>query len=113
MGSRGRKSAASLAVVPIPPARRTVSDPRLPRPLGKHGAALWRDITAEYRIDSAAACQLLYEACAARDRAEACRERIETEGVVGDGGREHPLVKHELAARAFTARVLQRLELEL
>jgi hypothetical protein len=114
MGARGRKSAAELASQPvaaIPP--RVVRDPRIPGLLGEHGLALWREITAAYQIDSAAACQLLYEACSARDRAESCRDRIERDGVVTEGGREHPLVKHELAARAFVARVLQRLELEL
>lgn len=113
MGARGRKSAAEIATsLPESPAE-AVKAVRPPRPLGEHGMALWESISAEYDISSASTVEILAEACAALDRAEACADAIRDQGVtviVNDTPRDHPLIKHELAARAFVARTIIRLE---
>ena len=83
-----------------------------PRELGTHGQALWDRIVGEFDVDTSAAAELLCQACQALDRAEGCAEQIVNDGLMIEG-REHPLVKHELAARAFCAKIVQRLELEL
>jgi hypothetical protein len=84
-----------------------------PRPLGKHGTALWRSIRCEYDVTDAAGVELLCLACQALDRAEACREKIDEMGEVGivNGAavREHPLLRHELTNRSFVAKTLERL----
>jgi len=86
-----------------------------PRPLGKHGMALWRSITGEFEVDDAAALEMLCQACQGLDRAEAGREQIEEIGecdvVDGVAVKEHPLLRHELAARAFVVKCIERLGL--
>ena len=85
-----------------------------PHSLGKHGTALWRQITSEYEITDAGGVAMLAAACAAWNRAELCRESIDREGelvTVRGVPREHPLLKAELANRAFTVRTLQKLGL--
>jgi hypothetical protein len=86
-----------------------------PRPLGKHGMALWRSIMDEYGISDSAGIELLCQACQGLDRAEACREQIDEVGEVGIVNgvavKEHPLLKIELANRAFVVRTLERLGL--
>jgi hypothetical protein len=88
-----------------------------PRKLGKHGAHLWKSVLDEYQIDDAGAVEMLASACQALDRAERCREAIDDEGEMirtkAMGPRDHPLLKHELAARAFVVRTLQRLGLNM
>ena len=60
---------------------------------------------------------MLASACQALDRAERCREAIDNEGEMirtkAAGPRDHPLLKHELAARSFVVRTLQRLGLNM
>jgi hypothetical protein len=86
-----------------------------PRPLGKHGRALWCSIMDEYEITDAGGIELLCLACQALDRAESCREQIDKMGECGivDGRavREHPLLKTELANRSFVSKCLERLGL--
>ena len=88
-----------------------------PRKLDKHGANLWRNIMREYEIDDAGGLEMLASACQALDRAERCREAIDDEGEMirtkAAGPRDHPLLKHELAARSFVVRTLQRLGLNM
>jgi hypothetical protein len=82
------------------------------RKLGKHGANLWRNIRNEFEINDAGGLQMLWLACQQLDRAESCRETIDRDGELirgKSGPREHPLLRHELAARAFVVRTLQRL----
>ena len=98
-----------LQLVGNPPAT-----PQPPRPLAKHGAALWQSIHAEYRIDDSGGFEMLAQACQSLDRAEECAEIIARDGFTigaARGPKEHPLLKHELQARAFVVRVLQRLGL--
>jgi hypothetical protein len=87
-----------------------------PRPLGEHGQALWNRIQWEYRIADSGGTEILAQACAAVDRAEMLAGIIEREGplVPGrDGSRPSPLVKDELAARAFVVRALSVLGLNV
>jgi hypothetical protein len=83
-----------------------------PRPLGKHGQALWRSIQAEYRVADAGGIEMLAQAAAALDRAEQLAAAIAESGVML-GGRPHPGIKEELALRAFICRTLTRLGLDV
>ena len=86
-----------------------------PRPLGRHGALLWRSITSEYSFDDTPGREMLYHACAALDRAEDCAAQIAVDGPVlrtKSGIREHPALRCELASRSFCVRTLARLGLD-
>lgn len=90
--------------------------PTPPRTLGQHGLALWKAVQAEYAVEDAGGVELLAQACAALDRAEDCREQIDRDGSVTRtkaGLRDHPLLKHELANRAFVTRAIGRLGLDV
>jgi hypothetical protein len=90
------------------------SMPLPPRSLSKHGAALWQSIHAEYRIEDSGGFEMLAQACQALDRAEECAGIVARDGAIIDterGPREHPLLKMELANRAFCVRTLQKLGL--
>jgi hypothetical protein len=97
--------------------RSTPAAPTPPRKLGEHGARLWGAIHADYGIEDAGGVEMLALACQALDRAESCRKTIDDDGEVvrTEGGplKDHPLIKHELASRAFVARTLQRLGLDV
>lgn len=88
-----------------------------PRPLGNHGTNLWNRITTEYDISDAAGRELLVLGCEALDRAQACREAIERDGevqVTRNGfAKEHPLLRAELASRAFVSKTLSKLGLDV
>ena len=88
-----------------------------PRPLAKHGQALWNRITSEYDIADAAGKELLALACQALDRAEACRDAIDRDGEVqltrNGYAKEHPALRAELASRAFVAKMLLSLGLDV
>jgi hypothetical protein len=83
--------------------------------LGKAGAALWRKLTSEFVIDDAAGLVMLAQICAATDRLVGYQEAIERDGLLvrtKQGPKEHPLLKLELATRAFVMRGLARLGLD-
>jgi hypothetical protein len=84
-----------------------------PRPLQQAGMALWRSITGEYDVGDAAGRELLCLACQALDRAEACRDLIDHvgEGSISEAGivRANPMLRDELANRAFVGKCLERL----
>lgn len=87
-----------------------------PRKLGQHGMKLWGFVHGHYEIVDAGGVELLTLACQALDRAESCAAQIAKDGEVirtKTGLREHPLLKIELANRAFIARTLQRLGLDV
>ena len=73
-----------------------------PAALGKAGADLWRAIMAEYDIDDSGGRQILLQSCAAADRVHSPH-----------GPKDHPLIRHELAARAFIVRSLHKLGLDI
>jgi hypothetical protein len=69
---------------------------------------------SEYEIADSGGLEMLLQACAALDRAEALRREIDHDGaVIRTRGtvRDHPALKHELANRAFVVRTLARLGL--
>ena len=115
MGARGPKSKAERETPTFGqralPSRQVAAVLQPPRALAKHGMALWDRIVTEFDVSSSAAAELLCEACQMLDRAESCAQQIARDGLMIEG-REHPLVKHELAARAFCAKVVQRLGLD-
>ena len=102
--------AAKLSVVPV----QTGAKPS--RTLGKHGTTLWRAIMSEYQIEDSGGIEMLTAACQQLDRAESLREQIDQDGDIirsKAGLREHPALKHELAARSFVVRTLARLGLDV
>src|SRR5688572_2664719 len=106
------KAKTPLKVVPSSPL--TGSQP--PRTLGEAGLSLWRAVTSEYGIEDAGGIEMLAQACAALDRAEACAQHIQRDGEVirtKAGPQDHPSLKHELANRAFVVRTLGRLGLDV
>jgi len=107
------KKPPSLAVVRSEP----LSDLMVPPPdLGDTGRHLWSSIQAQYRIHDSGGLAMLKLACESADRAQACRERIDHDGLMlrtKSGLKEHPLLKAELGARSFTVRTLQRLGLDV
>ncbi len=85
-----------------------------PRKLGEHGMKLWTTMTRAYDISDDFGMQALHLACAALDRAESCRERINADGeaIQTPGGlKDHPLLRHEAVARAFVVKTLAALGL--
>jgi hypothetical protein len=106
MAKTPAKTALSMAPAGIAP----------PRRLGADGTDLWVRVMSEYRIEDTGGIELLAQACAALDRAEALSAAIEQDGAVlrtESGPRSHPAVKDELACRAFVARTLERLGLNV
>ena len=91
--------------------------PGPPESLKRHGRALWNQIQSEYEIRDGGGIEMLRQACAAADRAEDCAKKIEREGLTVTNARgtphDHPLVKHELAARAFVVKTLRALGLNV
>ena len=87
--------------------------PKPPRTLGPHGLRLWNAVHGAYAIDDVGGLELLCLACQALDRAERCREAIDRDGemvAAPNGGlKSNPLLRDELANRAFIARTLDRL----
>ena len=107
MAKNPTKPALSLAPAGIAP----------PRRLGADGTDLWVRVMSEYRIEDTGGIELLAQACAALDRAEALAAAIEQDGAVirdpKTGPKSHPACKDELACRAFVARTLERLGLNV
>ena len=91
-----------------------MADP--PANLGPAGQSLWRAILSQYDIRDAGGLALLEQASRASDRAERLRAEIDGVGEIihtRNGPREHPGLKAELASRAFVARTLVKLGLNL
>jgi hypothetical protein len=85
-----------------------------PRKLGVHGMALWRAVQLDYAVTDAGGRQYLCLACEHLDRAEDCAAKIEEDGatiLVNGVMRDHPLLRHEAAARAQCAKCLDKLNL--
>jgi hypothetical protein len=87
-----------------------------PRPLGEHGAILWRTVMDEYDFQDGAGREMLALACAALDRAESMRTQIDADGEcirTKTGLKDHPLLRHEAVARAFVVKTLKALNLDV
>jgi hypothetical protein len=77
---------------------------------------LWQSIQSEYQIEDAGGVALLEHACGAHDRAVSCAALIAEQGAVvatKQGPKEHPLLRHELAARSLVGRLLGKLGLDV
>jgi hypothetical protein len=84
------------------------------RELGRHGTALWRAVTSEYKVEDAGGIEMLTQACQAADRVEALAEQISRDGEIittRTGPRSHPGLKDEVALRAFIVRTIKALGL--
>jgi hypothetical protein len=85
--------------------------------LGDDGRRLWEAVQAEYAIADSAGVELLCLACESLDRAAQLSAAVVADGVVirtarGET-REQPALKAELACRAFVAKALDRLGLNV
>jgi hypothetical protein len=108
-----RRTESNLTVVGSTPG---IKPPTSPGKLAATGLSLWKDIVAAYQFEDRASYEALYQACCAADRAESCRKQIDADGELvrtKTGVREHPLLKAEIACRAFVVRTLGRLGLDL
>jgi Phage terminase, small subunit len=95
----------------IGPAATSIEPPSI---LGEPGRRLWTQVLAEYDVSDVAGRQMLLQCCQMTDRAEDLAEEIAADGAVirtREGIKDHPALKHELAARAFVVRTLCRLGL--
>src|SRR5215204_7170065 len=106
-----------MAKTPLKVVPQTPPDPASPPAnLAEPGQSLWRTVMGEYAIADSGGIEMLAQACAALDRAEACAEHIKRDGEViraKAGPKDHPALKHELANRAFVVRTLARLGLDV
>ena len=92
----------------------TLADP--PATLRKAGTALWCSIMGEYGITDSGGRAILEQACASADRAAECAAIIAEQGAVistKHGLKDHPLLRHETAARGLVGRLLARLGLDV
>ena len=88
------------------------SPPNPPQKLGEAGESLWFRVQSEFRIVDVGGQELLLQACLAADRVAELAAIIDADGarvMTKAGPKDHPCLKHELAARAFICRTLQRL----
>ena len=87
-----------------------------PSNLGKAGRTLWQSIMSEYDIRDSGGQQMLLQICEAADRVEEFSTTIRRDGLVlrtKSGPKDHPLLRHEQAARSFIIRSLGRLGLDV
>jgi hypothetical protein len=87
-----------------------------PPSLAEVGRSLWNRVMTEYRIQDCGGLEMLFQACAAADRAAALAALIDRDGEVirtKAGPRAHPALKDELACRAFVVRTLRNLGLDV
>jgi hypothetical protein len=88
-----------------------------PRALGPAGRQLWDGVMAEYDIRDRGGVELLCLAAETLDRVGRLAAQIDTDGEIIEGGRNgpraHPALREELAGRAFVAKVLERLGLNV
>jgi len=105
-----------------PPPRLTIVPavaPNVPPPpstLGASGCVLWRQFLQQYEIEDAGGLAILEQACAAADVAAECASARAEHGPLlrtPNGPKDHPLLRHELAARALIGRLLARLNLDV
>ena len=105
-----------------PPALTVIDASSTPNPLappsslGEAGRKLWQAIHRDYIIEDAGGHEMLLRICEAADNLTAYDEEIGRDGVTirtKGGVREHPLLKHRLAAQSFVVRSLYRLGLDI
>ena len=94
----------------------TITSLAPPATFDKTGATLWRSVVTEYDIRDSGGLEILRQACEAADRVQEFSRVIARDGPMlrtKQGPKDHPLLKHELAARAFVVRSLHRLGLDV
>jgi hypothetical protein len=101
----------TFSVVPTDPGD-SADPPQPPRPLGTRGRELWNKVQGEFNIADAAGLELLFQACAAADRAEELAATISKHGPM-IAGRLNPCIRAELANRNFIVNTLARLGVTL
>ena len=87
-----------------------------PATLDETGRKLWQSIMSEYRIEDSGGREMLKQICEAADSVAEFSAIIARDGPVvrtKAGPKDHPLVKHALAARSFVVRSLHRLGLDV
>jgi hypothetical protein len=91
----------------------TGSKTPMPSNLGQAGRDLWQTITRDYRIADSGSRILLEQAARALDQVEEFAAQIAEDGpmvATGSGSaRDHPLIRHVLAGRAFVTKTLQKI----
>jgi P27 family predicted phage terminase small subunit len=120
MRQRGRKSAASLAVLRGPRlvASQSIRDDLPPPPahLADTERQIWSDVVADWRGTSASFA-VLAAGLAAHQRARECREIISVEGLVVTGrdgqAKSHPLCAVERDASATFQRTFKALGIKI
>jgi P27 family predicted phage terminase small subunit len=115
---RGRKSAASLAIVrpaepkPAPPARNV---PAQPAHLSDDAAAWWREVVRDFALEPHH-LKLLQAACESWDRAQLARRAVAEAGLTftdSSGNlKANPAVAIERDARTLFARLVRELNLD-
>jgi P27 family predicted phage terminase small subunit len=115
---RGRKSAASLAIVrPVaavpPPMPRNLPVP--PCHLSKDAAAWWNDVVRDFALEPHH-LKLLQAACEAWDRAQLAREAVAKHGLTFEDAsgnvKANPAVAIERDARTLFARLVREMNLD-
>jgi hypothetical protein len=87
-----------------------------PASLGEAGTKLWQAIHSDYVVDDAGGLAMLAQICAAADRVAEYAATIAQDGPTirtKAGLKDHPLLRHELAAQSFIVRSLHRLGLDI
>jgi hypothetical protein len=118
MKQRGRKSAASLAILGKPHIVASNPHPEPPEPpldLAEPEQVIWRTVTTEYR-GSLTSYTVLHSALKMHERARIANKTIQDEGLVieGDrGARAHPLIAVEREARRSFEMSFRRLGIKL
>jgi P27 family predicted phage terminase small subunit len=123
MVQRGRKSSASLVVVPVqrrgdlyPPASNLSPPPPPPEHLGKPEQKIWATVFGDFNMTQTAHAVLI-TALEAHQRARECREIIKREGMTITGrdkqAKVHPLLAVERDARQAWLSAIKTLGLEL
>lgn len=116
MKQRGRKSAASLAVVPPEPAPMPVpSRAEPPVHLSADAGEWWRSVTADFDLEPHH-LKLLQAAAEAWDRAQQAREAVASDGLTfrdSSGNlKANPACAIERDARTLFARLVRELDLD-
>ncbi len=94
----------------------TASGPPPPASLGESGRRLWQQLHSDYVIEDASGLEMLTQICAAADTVSLCEAEIAQDGPTirtKAGLKDHPLLKHQLAARSFIVRSLHRLGFDI
>jgi len=111
-----------VAKKPTAPPTLTIVDPSNPNPLAppptlaETGRELWNSLHRDFVIEDSSGLQMLFQVCSAADQAAEYSATIARDGATirgSSGLRDHPLIKHELAARAFVVRALHKMGFDI